>query len=121
MQRVHGATAETRIHGHRARSSWRWSENTLEYSATVPVGFSGSLTIPRRCEGIITGLFEGEGDEKTLLWSAGGTETPAQVGGVGLIQHNADGDLEVELLPGVFHFSSTFAKNTRTEDNVAKD
>lgn len=121
MERVHGATAETRIHGHRARSSWRWSENTLEYSATVPVGFRGSLTIPKRCDGRIAGLFEGEGDEEALLWSADKTETPAQVGGVGLIQDNADGDLVVELLSGVFHFSSTFAKNTRTGDNSAKD
>ena len=112
MQRVHGATAETRIHGHRARSSWRWSQNMLEYGTIIPVGFTGTLTIPGQCGGTTTDLLEGEGNEQTLLWSANGIETPAakaQVDGVGLIQRNADGDLEVELLSGVFHFSAKFA------------
>ena len=84
----------------------------LEYGTIIPVGFTGTLTIPGQCGGTTTDLLEGEGNEQTLLWSANGIETPAakaQVDGVGLIQRNADGDLEVELLSGVFHFRAKFA------------
>lgn len=129
MRRVRGATAETRIHGHRARSSWRWlveGGTELEYGVTVPVGFSGSLTLAGDCGGAtVISLLEGEGDEQALVWSlasetvtrnlpvdpaAAAAIAPVAIAGVGPIRRNADGDLELELLSGVFHFRASFAR-----------
>lgn len=109
MQRVRGATAETRIHGHKARSSWRWTDSVLEYGATIPVGFTGSLTIPRQCGGMPSILYEGEGAEQMMLWGTNestAVETPAP--GVGFVGRDTAGSLQVELLSGVFHFSVVF-------------
>ena len=111
MQRVRGATAETRIHGHRARSSWHWSGSTLEYSATIPVGFSGSLTVPGQCGGRATALHEGEGDKQTMLWGSSEVDTTTaklQLPGVGQVRQNKDGSIVIEVLSGVFHFSAVF-------------
>jgi hypothetical protein len=111
MQRVRGATAETRIHGHRARSSWRWADRVLEYGATIPVGFSGSLTIPGQCRGTASILYEGEGAEQMTLWAANENETAtaeSSVLGVGFVGRDTTGSLQVELLSGSFHFSIVF-------------
>jgi hypothetical protein len=59
MERIRGAAAETRLHGHAARSSWAWDGTQLEYGATVPVGFRATLVLPGKCGGAaVSGLVE---------------------------------------------------------------
>jgi hypothetical protein len=123
LQRVRGAAAETMVHGHMARSSWRWDEQagTLEYRATVPFGFTASLVLPAKCGGggqasavsaVLTSLLEGEeGGDHSLLWSADEGAAVATTGGVnGMTRRGASGgDFEVELRSGVFRFAAAFA------------
>jgi hypothetical protein len=115
------------VHGHMARSSWRWDEQagTLEYRATVPFGFTASLVLPAKCGGggqasavsaVLTSLLEGEeGGDHSLLWSADEGAAVATTGGVnGMTRRGASGgDFEVELRSGVFRFAAAFASWSR--------
>jgi hypothetical protein len=111
MLRVRGATAETMIHGHRARSSWSWDDvagagGTLSYNATVPVGFRASLTIPTTCGGMTMAVaFEG----KTVIWNrdqeAAGTALQKQ----GVVSVDIGHDLGVfNLLSGHYSFRGRY-------------
>lgn len=108
MQRVRSASAETMMHGHKARSSWSWDGRTLEYGATVPVGFRATLVLPSRCaDGALATLAEGV---NALVWSADESEEVAAVvgvAGVGL-QWNGESSLQLEILSGVFGFRAVF-------------
>ena len=107
MRRVRGASAETMIHGQRARSAWSWDGRVLGHEATVPVGFRATLVLPGRCAGVaLASVAEGAG--AVAVWNAG-EGASATVEGVEGVRPNGPGDLEVALLSGVFGFRALYA------------
>ena len=115
MQRVKGAAAETMIHGQKARSAWSWDGRTFIYNATVPVGFRALLVLPGYCNsGVLSTVAEGEG----ILWSADQVEA---VAGVESVQRNKAGDIEVEIVSGVFSFHIRFEGTMLKQDGPTDD